>query len=145
MLFRSNWGPNNIKNALNKSIYNENGKLDLNKLPTETKKYLISFHAYNQAIKNNFHDPILNKYPDSKYISRINHDNLSNYLIQNPDITSVSPKVLEHINGFNVYNSPSKKFILVPTSIFKEFFSLNEISFKNKSVIASNKIGRAHV
>jgi hypothetical protein len=44
------------------------------------------------------------------------------------------------MNGFNVYTSPSKKFILVPTSVFKDYFSLSEVSFKNKINIASNKI-----
>ena len=80
-----------------------------------------------QAIKNRFNDPILSKYPDSEYILKIDHEQFSSYLSQNPDIASVSPKVLEHMNGFNIYTSPSKKFILVPTTIFKNYFSLNEI------------------
>ena len=138
-----NWGPNNVKKALNKGLYNEQDKLNLNKLPAETKKYLVSFHAYNQAIKNRFNDPILSKYPDSEYILKIDHEQFSSYLSQNPDIASVSPKVLEHMNGFNIYTSPSKKFILVPTTIFKNYFSLNEISFKTKTELVSNKINRS--
>ena len=121
----------------------EQGKLNLNKLPTETKKYLVSFHAYNQAIKNRFNDPILSKYPDTEYILKIDHEQFSSYLSQNPDIASVSPKVLEHMNGFNIYTSPSKKFILVPTTIFINYFSLNEISFKTKTELASNKMNRS--
>jgi membrane-bound lytic murein transglycosylase D len=135
-----NWGPTNVKKALNKGLYNEQGEFNLNKLPAETKKYLVSFHAYNQAIKNRFNDPILSQYPDSEYILKIDHEKFSSYLSQNPDIASVSTKVLEHMNGFNVYTSPSKNFILVPTTIFKNYFSLNEISFKNRINLATNKI-----
>jgi hypothetical protein len=103
------------------------------------ENYLLLFHAYNQAIQNKFNDPILSKYPDTEYISKINHENFLSYLNQHPDVASVSSKVLEHMNGFNVYTSPSKKFILVPTAIFKSYFSLDEISFKNKTILASNK------
>lgn len=135
-----NWGPSNVKNALNKGLYNEQGKLNLNLLPLETKNYLIKFHAFNQAIQMNYNNPILNKYPNKEYIVKIEHNSFMSYLKEHQDIAYVSDNVLEHINGFNVYTSPSKKFILVPTSIFKNYFSLNEVSFKNKINLASNKI-----
>jgi len=135
-----NWGPSNVKNALNKGLYNEQGKLNLNLLPLETKNYLIKFHAFNQAIQMNYNDPILNKYPNKEYIVKIEHNSFMSYLKEHQDIAYVSDNVLEHMNGFNVYTSPSKKFILVPTSIFKNYFSLNEVSFKKKNNLASNKI-----
>lgn len=135
-----NWGPNNVKNALNKGLFNEQGKLNLSRLPLETRNYLIKFHAFNQTIQNRYNDPILNKYPDKEYIVKIEHNSFMSYFKQHQDIAYVSDNVLEHMNGFNVYTSPSKKFILVPTSVFKDYFSLNEVSFKNKINIASNKI-----
>ncbi len=134
-----NWGPNNVKKALKNGLFNEQGKLNLNRLPKETRNYLLLFHAYNQAIQNRFNDPILSKYPDTEYISKINHESFLSYLNQHPDVASISSKVLEHMNGFNVYTSPSKKFILVPTSIFKSYFSLDEISFRNNTILASYK------
>ncbi len=134
-----NWGPNNVKNVLNKGLYNDEKKLNLSRLPNETRKYLISFHAFNRAIQSRFNDPILSKYPDQEYLIKIEHDSFLSYLNQHQELASVSKVVLEHINGFDVYTMPSKKFILVPTSIFKEFFSLNEISFKNKTYLAANK------
>ncbi len=137
-----NWGPNNVKNALNKGLYNDEGKLNLNLLPFETRNYLIKFHAFNQTIQNRYNDPLLNKYPDKEYIVKIEHNSLMSYLKQHQDVAYVSENVLEHMNGFNVYTSPSKKFILVPTSIFKNYFSLNEVSFKNKINLASNKISK---
>ncbi len=135
-----NWGPNNVKNALNKGLYDDQGKLNLNRLPLETKNYLVKFHAFNQAIQNKYNDPVLNKYPDKEYIVKIEHNSFISYLKEHQDIANISDNVLEHINGFNVYTSPSKKFVLVPTSIFKNYFSLNKVSFKNKINLASDKI-----
>ena len=74
-----NWGPNNVKNALNKGLFNEQGKLNLNRLPLETRNYLIKFHAFNQTIQNRYNDPILNKYPDKEYIVKIEHNSFMSY------------------------------------------------------------------
>ncbi len=135
-----NWGPKNVKSALNKGLYNEQGKLNLNRLPVETRNYLIKFHAFNQTIQNKYNDPILIKYPDKEYIIKIEHNSFLSYLKEHQDIAYVSENVLEHMNGFNIYSSPSKNFILVPTPIFKNYFSLNEVSIKNKVSVTSNKI-----
>ena len=54
---------------------------------------------------------------------------LDHYLNQHAQLAKVSPSLLQHINGYDIYKHTNKNEVLVPTDIFAEYFSVSRISF----------------
>lgn len=127
-----NWGSGSVQKALKKGLIGNNGKINLNLLPNETKNYLISFYAYNYMIKSEADSDILKKFPDQPYIIKISRNHLYDYLNQHVNLITVSSSVLKQINGYDVFKI-KKEEILVPTEIFPQFFSVSQIAFKNSN------------
>ena len=134
-----NWGIGNVKKSLKKGLV-RNKKINIDLLPKETRRYLLAFHHLNRLIKNNYKRQILNKFPNKNYLEIINQKELRNYQVTN-NLGNISPDVLMHINGFDVnVDIEANKSILVPTKVFKEFFSLSDTQFTYKNINTKNSV-----
>ena len=134
-----NWGIGNVKKSLKKGLI-KNKIINLDLLPKETRKYLLAFHHLNRLIKNNYKRQILYKFPDKNYLEIISQKDLRNYLVAN-NLPNINPNVLLHINGFDVNRDiEENKSILVPTKVFKEFFSLNNTQYTYKIINTKDSI-----
>ena len=130
-----NWGIGSVKKALKTGLITNN-KINLHKLPLETRKYLLSFHHLNSLIKNNYNNPKLSRFPNTKYLVRIKKINISNYISSNK-LKNINGSVLMHINGYDVLKMNTNKEILIPSLEFQEYFSTQKISYKKNSNITS--------
>jgi len=127
-----NWGIGNVKKAIKKGLVTNNA-INLNKLPRETRRYLIAYHHLNRLIKDNVKNPDLNKFPNAKYLVRINQSDISSYISSNK-LGGIDSSVLKHINGYDVFKrSNSDKVILIPSEYFKKYFSTDKISYKRST------------
>ena len=123
-----NWGIGNVKKSLKKGLV-RNKIINIDLLPKETRRYLLAFHHLNRLVKTNYKRQILYKFPNKNYLEIIKQKDLRDYLVTN-NFTNIDSNVLMHINGFDVNsNTEENKNILVPTRVFKEFFSLNNTQF----------------
>ena len=127
-----NWGIGNVKKAIKKGLVSNNA-INLNKLPRETRRYLIAYHHLNRLIRENAKNPDLRKFPNVKYLVRINQSDISSYLSANK-LSGIDNSVLKHINGYDVFKrSNSDKVILIPSRYFKKYFSTDKISYKKST------------
>jgi len=134
-----NWGIGNVKKSLKKGLV-RNKKINIDLLPKETRRYLLAFHHLNRLIKTNYKRQILDKFPNKNYLEIIKQKDLRNYLVVN-NLANISPDVLLHINGFDVNSDiEANKSILVPTKVFKEFFSLSDTQFTYKNINTKNSV-----
>ncbi|MDA7835439.1 transglycosylase SLT domain-containing protein [Methylophilaceae bacterium] len=134
-----NWGIGNVKKSLKKGLV-RNKKINIDLLPKETRRYLLAFHHLNRLIKTNYKRQILDKFPNKNYLEIIKQKDLRNYLVAN-NLANISPDVLLHINGFDVNSDIEvNKSILVPTKVFKEFFSLSDTQFTYKNINTKNSV-----
>ena len=132
-----NWGIGNVKKSLKKGLV-RNNKINIDLLPKETRRYLLAFHHLNRLVKSNYKRQILDKFPNKNYLEIINQKDLRNYLVTN-NLVNISPDVLLHINGFDVNTDiEANKSILVPTKVFKKFFSLNNTQYTYKNINTKN-------
>jgi membrane-bound lytic murein transglycosylase D len=131
-----NWGIGSVKKALKRGLM-ANGTINLKKLPRETRNYLISFYHLNQLIRNNAKNPELRKFPNVKYLVRMNKSDISNYISSNK-LSGIDNSVLKHINGYDVskMNGGNIK-ILMPSKEFQKYFSSKNISYKKSSLRSS--------
>lgn len=127
-----NWGSGSVNKALKRGLKSNNGQINLSLLPKETRNYLISFYTYNYLLKSEYDSNMLRQFPNQAFIIKINRSNLYNHLNQFPNLTTTSSSVLKQINGYDVFKT-KKNEILVPTEIFPQFFSVSEVTFKNKN------------
>ncbi len=124
-----NWGIGNVKKAIRKGLV-KNNTINLKLLPRETRNYLIAFHHLNRLIKFGYKSEDFRKFPNRPYLTIIKQSNIDNYLNKN-DLLDIDPKVLLHINGYDVKRRNSlNPDVLVPTQTFIKFFSTNKVSFK---------------
>tara|TARA_B100000768_G_scaffold33720_1_gene32255 strand:+ start:702 stop:1466 length:765 start_codon:yes stop_codon:yes gene_type:complete len=134
-----NWGIGNVKKSLKKGLV-RNKKINIDLLPKETRRYLLAFHHLNRLVKANYKTQNLYKFPNKNYLEIIKQKDLRNYLVSN-NLPSISPNVLLHINGFDVNSDiEENKNILVPTKVFKQFFSLNNTQDTYKNINTKNSI-----
>ncbi len=126
-----NWGPASVEKALKRGLRSPNGKINLSLLPLETRNYLISFHAFNRLIRDNYKNIQLAKYPNKPYLIKIDSNSLDAHIKSTPGLSSIDESVLRHMNGFSLnLRQKSPGSILVPTQTFAHFFMPNKISFK---------------
>ena len=134
-----NWGIGNVKKSLKKGLV-RNKIINIDLLPKETRRYLLAFHHLNRLVKTNYKRQILYKFPNKNYLEIIKQKDLRDYLVTN-NFTNIDSNVLMHINGFDVNsNTEENKNILVPTRVFKEFFSLNNTQFSYMNKNTKNSI-----
>ena len=134
-----NWGIGNVKKSLEKGLV-RNKIINIDLLPKETRRYLLAFHHLNRLVKTNYKRQILYKFPNKNYLEIIKQKDLRDYLVTN-NFTNIDSNVLMHINGFDVNsNTEENKNILVPTRVFKEFFSLNNTQFSYMNKNTKNSI-----
>ena len=131
-----NWGIGSVKKALKTGLVTNN-TINLKKLPLETRNYLISFHHLNRLIRNNAKNPELSKFPNVKYLIRINKSDISNYISSNK-LIGIDNSVLKHINGYDVFKmGVVDRKILMPSKEFQKYFSSKNISYKKSSLKSS--------
>jgi membrane-bound lytic murein transglycosylase D len=124
-----NWGIGSVKKALKNGLVTNN-VINLKKLPTETRKYIIAFHHLNRLIRENVKDPELSKFPNIKYLVRIKQSDISNF-ISSDKLTAVDHSFLKHINGYDPYKiGDLDRIALVPSKGFQKYFSTLKISYK---------------
>ena len=129
-----NWGSASVSKALRKGLKSNDGRINLNLLPDETRSYLIRFYAFNQTIRDNHNKLPLAQYPNRPFLAKIQSSNLNGYIKSVPGLSNVNESVLKHMNGFDLKvadNSP--RIMLVPTETFTRYFMTSKISFKIKS------------
>jgi len=135
-----NWGIGSVKRALKKGLV-KNNTINLKKLPLETRNYLISFHHLNRLIRENKNNPALSKFPNVKYLIKINKSDISKYIYSNK-LVGIDNSVLKHINGYDVSRmGVADRKILIPSEAFQKYFSSKNISYKK----ASSKNGRCSI
>ncbi len=127
-----NWGIGSVKKSLKTGLI-VNGKLDLNKLPKETRRYLIAFHYLNQVIRLNESDPRFGKYENVEYLTIIKQSKLESHL-HTHNMNTITPAVLRHMNGYDVWEDQGDdRDILVPTLEFTSHFSIQDILYKTST------------
>lgn len=129
-----NWGPGAVDRALQKGLRQPNGQINLQFLPQETRNYLIYFYSFNRKIETNHQNQFMSKYPNAPYLMEINSRDFNQYLSSSKKLQGMSPSVFSQVNGFSPdLMGTMKGVVLVPTDIFSQYFSVEKISFRNKS------------
>ncbi len=129
-----NWGPESVDRALKKGLKQPNGQINLQYLPKETRNYLIYFYSFNRKIETNYQNKLMSKYPNAPYLIEINSRDFNQYLNSSKPIQGMSRSVFSQVNGFSPdLMGTMKGVILVPTDLFSQYFSVEKISFHNKS------------
>lgn len=140
-LMAYNWGIGSVRKAMKKGLF-LNGIYNLDLLPSETRNYILRFHALKKLIANNSTSKSLSYYPNDTYVTPIKLYQLDEYINKND--LDISENVLKHINGFNYKSSSnSNSMFLVPTNTFKTYFSLSKINLSpnKKSLECKNSSG----
>jgi len=135
-----NWGSASVSKALLKGLKSNDGRINLNLLPDETRNYLIRFYAFNQTIRDNHKKLPLAQYPNHPFLAKIQSNNLNGYIKSVPGLSNVNESVLKHMNGFDLKMADSSpRLMLVPTETFARYFMTSKISFKIESSLQNSK------
>ena len=125
VLIAYNWGIGSVKNKLKHNLIID-GNIDFNKIPRETRNYLVNFYQLKMLINLNSSSSPLSKYPLGHYFKRQPMSEwLQTYKNANSDKT-INTKVLERINGFNPFHNNHYDYVLMPTNLFQDFFSIKD-------------------
>jgi membrane-bound lytic murein transglycosylase D len=132
-----NCGLQCVINARKKSS-NDNLQQIISKTPKETRDYVQKFFSLRDFVISNLYHPALSRFPDGIYLQRISVGKLVPKQPETP--TDFDIFMQSHVARFlnhgienpidrNNWNQPTT--LVIPTALFRDFFSENKVSFRH--------------